>query len=255
MNYAVAYHTDVGIVKKTNQDSMLIEQAVTDAGPVLLTAVCDGMGGLAKGEVASATLVKALSDWFSRELPVLLYGGLDPARLRESWESLIGTVNTKITNYGTEREISLGTTCCVFLAVGESYYIMNVGDSRAYLLSDGLYQLTHDQSYVQREIDLGHLTPEQALTDANRSVLLQCVGASVTVEPDFFVGNLMPGQCVLMCSDGFVHVLAPMELYERLSPAASGSEAQMKENLSYLVELVKARQERDNISALLVRTY
>lgn len=254
MYFVTANHTDVGIKKSTNQDSMLIEQAETDNGSVLLAVVCDGMGGLAKGEVASATLIRRLSGWFYQELPKLLYGGLQPDMLRASWENLITETNHKIADYGERLGVPLGTTCVAFLAVENVYYIMNIGDSRAYLLSDNLYQLTKDQSYVQREVDLGRMTPEQAAIDPQRSVLLQCVGASAVVEPDFFAGALEPGQCFLLCSDGFVHVISSQEIYERLNASASVSTEVMKQNLAYLVELDKSRGETDNISALLFKT-
>lgn len=254
MKFITANHTDIGIRKKTNQDSMLILQASTDYGTVLLASVCDGMGGLAKGEIASSELVNRLSDWFYEELPQLLYDGLQPDALRNSWESLVKETNRKIAAYGEKCGISLGTTCCTLLAVDQVYYIMNIGDSRAYLLTDQLYQLTKDQTYCQREIDLGRMTPEQAAVDPQRSVLLQCVGASDVVEPDFFAGKLEPGQCFLMCSDGFAHLVSGKEIYDALGPGASVSSEVMKQNLYRLIELVKARRERDNISALLFKT-
>ena len=69
MNYLFALHTDVGIKKKTNQDSLCVKEASTPNGNILMALVCDGMGGLEKGEVASATIIKAFSKWFQEELP------------------------------------------------------------------------------------------------------------------------------------------------------------------------------------------
>lgn len=253
MNFLTATHTDVGIKKKTNQDSIIIQQAQTEYGNVILAAVCDGMGGLAKGEVASAVMVHALKNWFLTEFPGLLAGGLQLDHLRESWENLVFDTNHKITNYGIQNNIGLGTTCCVFLAVEASYYIMNVGDSRVYLISDQVYQLTRDQTVVQREIDMGRMTYEEAMNSPQRSVLLQCVGASDRIEPDFFQGNLEPEQCVMICSDGFRHVITPYELYQYLNPAVSTDRAAMEEHLTYLTELNKQRNETDNISALLIK--
>ena len=73
MGFLSVLHSDVGIKKNTNQDSVLIKVASTDYGEVMLAVVCDGMGGLAKGEVASAALIKAFSDWFEQEFPEILY--------------------------------------------------------------------------------------------------------------------------------------------------------------------------------------
>lgn len=254
MNFIAAAHTDMGIRKNTNQDAVLIEQAQTEYGSVIFAAVCDGMGGLAKGEVASAVLIRRLSSWFHNEFPDLLYREFSPETLRERWEELIFNTNYHIMQYGENQHITLGTTCVAFLAFGSTYYLMNIGDSRAYMIDDKVYQLTKDQTYCQREIDLGRMTPEQAEIDPQRSVLLQCVGANATVEPDFFAGMMQPDQCFMLCSDGFRHVITPQELYDKLSPAISTNEDTIKQNLTYLVELNKSRNEKDNISALLIRT-
>ena len=95
MNFLTAVLTDVGIRKKTNQDSILLETAATDYGQVLLGVICDGMGGLEKGEVASAILVKAFSDWFHREFPRILYSGIEANVVRQSWTDLILEQNQK----------------------------------------------------------------------------------------------------------------------------------------------------------------
>ena len=97
------------------------------------------------------------------------------------------------------------------------------------------------------------MTYAEARRDPRRNVLLQCVGASQVIEPDFFTGNVEPGTMFLMCSDGFRHVIAQEELYQYLTPYRVLNEESMKESLAYLTELNKYRQETDNISAALVR--
>ena len=253
MQFLTALHTDIGIRKETNQDASVLLQASTDFGNVLMAAVCDGMGGLDKGEAASASLACALSGWFRSEFPCILYEGLNSDRLRVSWERLVNQANRCISEYAEKRQVHMGTTCVVLLIVGELYYILNVGDSRVYLLSDDLYQLTKDQTYVQREVDAHHMTYAQARLDPHRNILLQCVGASDAVAPDYYSGKLAAGQSFLLCSDGFRHRVEPWELYQRLSPAAASSREQMQEQLRILTELNKQRQETDNITAILIR--
>lgn len=255
MNFLTAEHTDVGIRKKTNQDSYLLQQAETDYGNVLLSVMCDGMGGLAKGEVASCRMIRACADWFAHEFPQILYSGMNPETLRQSWQQLAERENTHIKNYGIEIRADLGTTISAFLAVGETYYIMNVGDSRVYLISDDVYQLTKDQTFVQREMDLGRMTYEEAYNSPQRSVLLQCIGASESVVPDFYSGPLYAEQSYLLCCDGFRHVVGPEEFYQYLNPSACTDEQAMHERLVQLTELNKQRMETDNISAVLIRTY
>ncbi|MFR6171098.1 MAG: PP2C family protein-serine/threonine phosphatase [Blautia sp.] len=255
MNYLTAVHTDVGIRKRTNQDSVLIETAATDYGQVLLSVVCDGMGGLAKGEVASAILIKAFSNWFHREFPEILYKGMEANTLRSSWTNLILEQNQKINEYGLNCNVSLGTTVAALLLIDNIYYIINVGDSRVYYLKDGITQMTVDQTFVQREMDLGRMTLEEAKNHPKRNVLLQCVGASSVIEPDFYVGEFEKDSVFMMCSDGFRHVIYSEEFYERLKPELMVTEEKMKENAVYFTELNKSRREDDNISVALIRAY
>lgn len=255
MNYLTAVHTDVGIRKKTNQDSVLIETAATDYGQVLLSVVCDGMGGLAKGEVASAILIKAFSNWFHREFPKILYGGMEANVLRSSWTNLILEQNQKISEYGLNYNVSLGTTVAAMLLIDNIYYVINVGDSRVYYIKNGITQMTVDQTFVQREMDLGRMTLEEARNHPKRNVLLQCVGASSVIEPDFYVGEFEQDSVFMMCSDGFRHVIHPEEFYERLKPDMMVTEEKMKESAVYFTELNKLRREDDNISVALIRAY
>lgn len=255
MNYMTAVHSDVGIKKKTNQDSVLLEIASTDFGPVLMGVICDGMGGLDKGEVASAMLIREMSGWFHRIFPDLLYTDLDPNILRESWTTLIWDVNKKITEYGLDHGVDLGTTITLLLLIDNIYYIINVGDSRVYLIKNQMMQLTVDQTFVQREMDLGRMTPEEAKKSNKRNVLLQCVGASSIIEPDFYVGEYSKDSVFMICSDGFRHKIKPEEFYLRLNPYDMLTEEVMSNNALYFTELNKSRRENDNISVVLIRAY
>lgn len=253
MEFIVAAHSDVGIKKKTNQDSVLIDIANTDYGKVCLAVICDGMGGLEKGEVASASLVKTFEKWFEEEFPQMLYQGIAPEALKSRWEKLLRDKNVEITNYGIEHHVRLGTTVVCLLIVGDIYYVVHVGDSRAYMITDNFKQMTKDQTFIQREMDAGRMTPEQAAVDPQRNVLLQCVGASDYIEPDFQFGQVPATACFLLCSDGFRHVLSEQEIYEYTNPTISLDTERMTQNLIYLIELNKYRRENDNISAALIR--
>lgn len=113
-------------------------------------------------------------------------------------------------------------------------------------------QLTQDQTLVAREIAAGRLTPEQAETDSRRSILLQCVGASPVVEPDFIRGYITQNASYLLCSDGFRHKISEDEIMAKLSPLAAPDEDKMKRAV-FLTDLVKYRKETDNITVLLVK--
>lgn len=253
MKFLTAVHTDVGIRKSTNQDSALVTEAQTDCGRVLLSVICDGMGGLAKGEVASATVIKAFGDWFEKELPKLIHAEESEKMIFGEWEELVMDCNRRISAYADRFGVSMGTTLNAALFMKDRYYLINIGDSRAYLISNGVYQLTKDQSYVQREVDLGHIMPEEAETHPQRNLLLQCVGASPVITPDYYTGAYGSGQVFMQCSDGFRHTVTPEEMYEYLNGSVLKDEQTMVQNAVYLTELNKSRRETDNITVLLVK--
>lgn len=254
MSYLISYHTDIGTKKKTNQDSILITQAMAEDEQVVLAAVCDGMGGLAKGEVASSTVVKALARWFKEEFPIILAENDWESKLHSSWRNLIRNVHQKIYEYGKRNGLKLGTTVTAMVFAKEQYFIVHVGDCRAYQISSQALQLTKDQTLVAREVDMGHITPEQAKTDKRRSVLLQCIGASEFMEPEFYRGKIQAGASYLLCSDGFRHEICSQELVQAFRPELFESEESMEKSLKKITQTVMSRGERDNISAVLIRT-
>lgn len=259
MSFLSIAHTDVGIKKSTNQDSVLIKEASTDYGRVLLAVICDGMGGLAKGEVASATLVRAFSEWFQNEFPSVLYedskeGVIDFDVLQLNWSRLIDLTNQKIAAYGESFHAPCGTTLAALLLMNGHYYVANVGDSRVYRMNEKFYQITKDQTFVQREIDEGRMTEEEAKNHPQRNVLLQCVGASDVVVPDFFEGTYHSGDVFMSCSDGFRHLITDEEFMKVINPTQINDEQSMKNAAIYCTELNKQRKENDNISVLLIKT-
>ncbi len=253
MKFLTAVHTDVGIRKKTNQDSALIMEAECELGNILLTVICDGMGGLSKGEVASAAVIHSFVDWFENQLPVILADNISDDVIFRSWEDVVVQMNSKVSRYGEQSGISLGTTVVAFLLIGNRYYIINIGDSRVYCIQDKVYQLTKDQTYVQREIDEGRMTYEQAMTSPQRNVLLQCVGASRYIEPAYYSGEVSSTQVYMLCSDGFRHLITEKEFYEYLNPYVLVDEQNMTQMAQYLTELNKYRKEVDNITVVLVK--
>ena len=255
MEYTAAYHTDVGITKKTNQDSLAVKIVDTPEGQVAFAIVCDGMGGLAKGELASKEVIEAFCAWFDEEfLENILTGSFDEGVLIEQWNDIIQKQNRRLAMYGEKNKLQLGTTISAILMLRNEYYIVHVGDSRVYHLTDRLIQLTKDQTLIQREMDAGRLTPEQARTDPRRSILLQCVGASPVVEPEFTKGDIEKDTVYMICSDGFRHQISEDEIMQKLGPEAADSEKQMKMGCAFLTELVKERRETDNITVLCVKT-
>lgn len=255
MNFIVSGNTDIGLTKSTNQDSLSIKVVNTKQGRMVFAILCDGMGGLDKGEVASASVIRAFDNWLMTELPILCESPIEDSAIRSQWENIVTEQNNKIKAYGAGQGVKLGTTVTAMLLTQTRYYVINVGDTRAYELYNGIRQITNDQTFVAREVALGNMTEEQAHTDERRSVLLQCVGASDEVYPDMFFGDCRTNAVYMLCCDGFRHEITPEEIYDRFQPDKLLDESAMNQASIELIELNKQRQERDNITVALIRTF
>ncbi len=252
MHFIATADTDIGISKDTNQDSALIKHAKSDGKEILLAVICDGMGGLSKGELASATVVRAFAKWFDEELPYEL-NNVDLQVIGAKWSLLLKELNVQILEYSKENNIDgVGTTFSGILFIDDQYVIGHVGDTRVYHIGASLTQLTTDQTFVAREISRGTMTLEQSRTDKRRNLLLQCIGASKVVEPQLICGKAEKG-AYMLCSDGFRHEISEAEMYESLNPINLMNKDAMHNNAKYLIEQVKKREEKDNISVLLIK--
>lgn len=114
MSFITGYCSETGNVKQVNQDSLCIKKAKTSIGEVVLAVICDGMGGLSKGELASATVVRSFSEWFVRGLPAII-GQQNLGLVPTQWESLIKEQNQKLWEYGKMHGVELGTTLTAML--------------------------------------------------------------------------------------------------------------------------------------------
>ena len=117
MKYLVVADTDIGIRKQTNQDSLLVKYGNSEVGEVLLAVMCDGMGGLDKGEVASATVIREFARWFQEDLPYELET-LDMQVIGGKWSLMLKELNVKIAEYGKKINLRLGTTFTGILLAG-----------------------------------------------------------------------------------------------------------------------------------------
>lgn len=254
MNYLVAYNTNVGRRKKTNQDSLLIKRAIYQGRQILFMVICDGMGGLEKGEVASASVIWKFSKWFEEEFPAFLEEKDREYKVFNSWNLLLQRINKKIEEYGRNHKIQLGTTATAVLFLDNEYYIVHVGDCRFYELESTIIQLTKDQTLVAQEVEKGILTEEEAEKDVRRSILLQCIGASEFVQASYLKGKIKEGAVYLLCCDGFRHEISKAELYRYFHPKKMKTEEKIGKICRSLTELNMKRGEQDNISVIAVKT-
>lgn len=219
-----------------------------------MAVLCDGMGGLSYGEVASATVVRRFAQWFEQELPAKLRG-LSCEVVKKEWVSLVQQLNEKLWVYGKKNDVQLGTTVtAIFILEYGNYVIIHVGDSRAYRITkNNIEQLTEDQSLVAREVKKGNITKEQAAVDSRKNILLQCIGVSKNVEPECIEGNAISGEIILLCTDGFRHKLTEEELLGKINGSITETEAEIQQALAMLVNENEERGETDNISAIMIK--
>ncbi len=255
MNYFIAADTDIGIKKDTNQDALYVKKLRTNTCNMVFAVLCDGMGGLAKGELASTEVIKAFDKWLMNDFSGVCSTQEDFELIKSQWNQLIEKENQKIGMYGRQYSINLGTTVVALLLTDRGYIAMNVGDSRVYEIGDDSVQITKDQSVVAQEIEMGKLTEEEALRDSRRNVLLQCVGASETVIPAFYQGETKQNHVYMLCSDGFVHEISNEEISVLLSPLSAVDKNTMTRNIRSLIELNKSRLEQDNISVVAIKSF
>ena len=203
LDYAAT--TDVGPVRKDNQDSGY-------AGPWLL-AICDGVGGAARGDIASSTAIAQIRR-------------IDEEPKVESSDDLLGLVSNAIMRASmrigelVDADPALSgtsTTATVALFDGTQLAMGHVGDSRAYLYRDGeITRLTHDHTFVQTLVDEGRISEDESRVHPHRNLVLKAVDGQRDTEPDLFLVPLQPGDRIMVCSDGVTGWLTDQRLADIL---------------------------------------
>lgn len=236
--------TDTGRRRQNNEDWADFFEP-TD--PATLTShgrlyiVADGVGGGAAGEVASEYAVrKVLYEYYS-------HAGEMPAE--ERLLHAVEEANADLHGHAQDHpdRSTMGSTVVAALALGDRLWVANVGDSRAYLVREGsISQLTRDHSLVARLVEEGLITPEQAETHPQRNIILRSLGAEAAVAVDLFASPLIPGDRVILCSDGLTRHVAAGEILDtvlRTQPAKAAHR---------LVGLANSRGGSDNVTVLVL---
>ena len=248
----VAKASDIGQVRGRNEDAFLVidstlqnDDGLTSLG---LYVIADGMGGHQKGEVASSTAVRVAACHIIQDVfvPFLSEAGQESQRHPIN-EALIDAVEAA--NLAVHTQVpEAGTTLTAALIFGYRVYLAHVGDSRAYIFSQGtLRQITQDHSLVARLVELGQATPEEALTHAHRNVLYRAIGQAGSLEVDTYMQPFPAGSCLLLCSDGLWGTVSDQEITDILAMATSPQNA-----LECLIAAANQNGGSDNITAILV---
>jgi len=251
LNYAIAAVSDVGRKRPGNEDSFGYS---AEHGVYL---VCDGLGGAAAGEVASAMAV-------DEALRLLSNRTVDEPAPLDTWiEETIRAVNQAIFSRAeSDRKLSgMGTTLVGLVTEGSRVVVFNVGDSRCYRMCKEapdqtgtepapgrLQQISLDHSLVQEQVRLGRMTNDEAERSPFHNVITRALGTQTEVEPDLFELEAHPGDIFLLCSDGLTNELADSTIESLLS-----ADLPLEALSASLVAAANQAGGRDNITCLLVR--
>ena len=235
--------TDPGCVRTQNQDTYLIEKLDRDS---LLCIVCDGMGGAKSGNVASTLAAEV----FVEEVRQSWKPGMDSDEVEQMMRSAVKLANFTVYDQAMQLEefSGMGTTLVALLVQDQEVTIVNVGDSRAYLVSsNGIRKLTTDHSVVQMMVDRGELTPEQARNYPGKNYITRAIGPENVAECDVFHLDVERGDCLLLCSDGLSNMVDDQEI---LFEVVHGTN---KENCCQrLLDIAKNRGAPDNVTGVMV---
>lgn len=203
---SIAWATDKGTQRKTNQDACCIEVANSQFGEVAMAVMCDGVGGLSLGELASSSVVRRFASWFHEELPGLIptmTEGFDLYAVRDSWQLLIARVNDDLRAEAKSRDTLLGTTLTSLIACDGMFLVAHVGDCRAYRVEENrCVRLTRDQTLLTKLLAEGRVDHAEACTHPARHVILQAVGVTEQLEPAYTRGSYSDDDLFVLASDG-----------------------------------------------------
>ena len=234
--------TDTGLVRKENQDAYAVRTAFGHT----ICVVCDGMGGAAGGKLASSIAVNT----FSAEMEKRLSLDITPDHLCEASIAAVALANRAVREAAksSEEYQSMGTTLVSSVSFDGGVVIANVGDSRAYHITEGrIIQVTRDHSLVEHMVERGDITAEEARRHPNRNLITRALGPDVDPECDCYTCRLLPGDYLLLCTDGLVNTVTDQEiLCEVLREDAETC-------MERLLAISKSRGASDNVTVVLAR--
>lgn len=235
--------TDTGLVRRENQDSY----ATAVLADCTVAVVCDGMGGTNGGHTASCVAVETLL----HELEASLKPGLDWSQIKDAAREAVAQANQAIRRRAAEDEslARMGTTLVCAICRDAEAEVLNVGDSRGYLITaEGIRQVTRDHSMVENMVERGDITPAQARRHPSRNLITRALGPDAQVEVDSFHVPWQQGDFLLLCTDGLVNTVTDQEiLFEVMH------ESDLDGCLDRLIAKAKEQGAPDNVTVVLLQ--
>ena len=234
--------TDTGVTREMNQDYYFATDTNLGNRPNLFI-VADGMGGHKAGDYASRHTIERVVASISRnssEEPVTII----QEAISKANELLVAESNEDETKSG------MGTTLVIATLVGDKLIVANVGDSRLYVISDMVRQITRDHSLVDEMVRLGELNPSEARSHPDKNIITRAIGAQKDVKADFFEVELAKDDYVLMCTDGLTNMVRDEEILDIVR-----SEKEPEAIAHKLVRMANNNGGRDNITVTIIKPF
>ena len=237
--------TDTGLVRRQNQDAYGFAQI--EEWQQTIAVVCDGMGGPKGGDVASKLAV----DTFLASVQKNLRHDMSAEQIREVASFAASLANSAIRDMAAQHEecYGMGTTLVSAITYDEGVVISNVGDSRAYLVSQqgGIHRISKDHSLVETLVERGEITEDEARIHPKRNYITRALGAEATLNCDGYIVPLAQGDFILLCTDGLVSTVTDQEMCHEIL------QGEMDSCLQRLMEISKRNGAADNVTALLLK--
>lgn len=236
--------THIGMKRSSNQDAFT---AIPFGKDGVCAVLCDGMGGVSGGQIASSLAVETIAAIVkSREKDQM-----DGDYIKSFMLEAIDAANRRIYQTGDTQEQfhGMGTTLELVICHQSNAYIAHIGDSRVYLLAEGdISQVSRDHSLVQEMIERGELTPEQARAHPRKNIITRALGAGESVDTDFYEMELFAGDLLLLCSDGLTNMVEDDKICKILQ-----AEAPLDNCPQRLIEAANAAGGTDNITVVVIK--
>ena len=233
--------TDIGLVRETNQDAY--EFGYFDNGDCW-AVVCDGMGGVSGGQVASSICIEKVSEALKRGYR----NKMSVSSAKNLLTTAINAANSVVFKQSQENVEfkGMGTTVVAVLVLGNLCVIAHVGDSRAYILNDEIKQITKDHSFVQLLIDTGKITEEEAKVHPDRNIITRAVGIEHIVDVEIDIVDINNNDKLLICTDGLNGYVLDADVLKAVNEYGDSSAEK-------LVEIANAAGGRDNVTVVIVQ--
>ena len=248
MNISAGAKTDTGQRPNNEDRYAIVDTRRRQIRADSLLIVADGMGGRSFGEQAAQAAVETTEDALAELLDSRL---VEEVIVADALATALRRANARVYELASAEDDrkGMGTTCVAAVIEGDRLYVAHAGDSRAYLLRDGLLrQITHDHSYVAEQVRAGAITEEGARSSRFRNIITRAVGIEPTLDAEVSEADVQPGDMLLLCTDGLSNMVAEEDITRTLMQAASPQVAADK-----LVQMAVKSGGRDNITAIVAR--